>query len=70
MKNVNWYFDMLHAYRLLPLVAYLMSNGPWRDCWIRYGYDPRLNREARLYKFIYICIIHFVRRKFLMIKFV
>ncbi|CAG8592661.1 11981_t:CDS:2 [Dentiscutata heterogama] len=30
------------------MVAYLMLNGPWRDCWLRYGYDPRKNKEARL----------------------
>jgi len=36
----------------LPLVAYLMSNGPWRDCWIRYGYDPRSNQEARIYQLL------------------
>ncbi|KAF0391087.1 hypothetical protein F8M41_010778 [Gigaspora margarita] len=35
---------------LLPMVAYLMLNGPWRDCWLRYGYDPRKNKEARFYQ--------------------
>ncbi|CAG8505265.1 19403_t:CDS:10 [Rhizophagus irregularis] len=46
--------DKRNIKRLLPLVAYLMSNGPWRDCWIRYGYDPRLNKnkEARFYQLL------------------
>ncbi|KAJ1922266.1 tau 95 subunit of transcription factor TFIIIC [Mycoemilia scoparia] len=38
--------------RLLPMVAYWMSNGPWRDCWIRYGYDPRVTKEAREYQVV------------------
>ncbi|CAG8594162.1 8575_t:CDS:2 [Acaulospora morrowiae] len=38
--------------RLLPLVSYWMLNGPWRDCWIRYGYDPRKNKEARFYQLL------------------
>ncbi|CAG8510837.1 483_t:CDS:10 [Ambispora gerdemannii] len=33
--------------KLLPLYAYWMVNGPWRDCWIRYGYDPRKDKDAR-----------------------
>ncbi|GBC00423.1 hypothetical protein RclHR1_03850021 [Rhizophagus clarus] len=46
--------DKRNIKRLLPLVAYLMSNGPWRDCWIRYGYDPRLNKNnaARFYQLL------------------
>ncbi|KAI9093011.1 RNA polymerase III transcription factor IIIC subunit-domain-containing protein [Phlyctochytrium arcticum] len=34
--------------RLLPLYAYVISKGPWRDLWVRYGYDPRSDIEARL----------------------
>ncbi|KAJ3154164.1 tau 95 subunit of transcription factor TFIIIC [Geranomyces michiganensis] len=37
---------------LLPLYAYSMTAGPWRDTWIRYGYDPRLDPEARFYQII------------------
>ena len=25
----------------LPMVAYYTSKGPFRACWVRYGYDPR-----------------------------
>lgn len=27
--------------KLLPLYAYYFSNGPWRHCWVKLGYDPR-----------------------------
>jgi general transcription factor 3C polypeptide 5 (transcription factor C subunit 1) len=33
---------------LLPLVSYVFSDGPWRDCLIRFGYDPRADIGARL----------------------
>ena len=36
--------DLLHH---LPAVAYRFSGGPWRNLWIRYGYDPRESRVAR-----------------------
>ncbi|KAJ2684467.1 tau 95 subunit of transcription factor TFIIIC, partial [Coemansia spiralis] len=26
---------------IMPMLAYLMDTGPWRNCWIRFGYDPR-----------------------------
>ncbi|KXN69333.1 hypothetical protein CONCODRAFT_18385 [Conidiobolus coronatus NRRL 28638] len=38
--------------RLLPQVAYLMTNGPWRDCWIRYGYNPKKDPGARFYQIL------------------
>ncbi|KAK9768590.1 tau 95 subunit of transcription factor TFIIIC [Basidiobolus ranarum] len=38
--------------RLLPFAAYWMSSGPWRDCWIKYGYDPRQHVDARFYQLL------------------
>uniref|UniRef100_A0A336K515 CSON001519 protein n=2 Tax=Culicoides sonorensis TaxID=179676 RepID=A0A336K515_CULSO len=35
---------------ILPIVAYYYSSGPWRTCWIRFGYDPRKDFEARIYQ--------------------
>jgi hypothetical protein len=32
----------------LPLVCYTTKDGPWRDCLIRYGFDPRADRSSRL----------------------
>ncbi|KAJ2575679.1 tau 95 subunit of transcription factor TFIIIC [Coemansia sp. RSA 1807] len=35
---------------IMPTLAYLMEKGPWRSCWIRFGYDPRKHPESRLYQ--------------------
>ncbi|KAI8610784.1 RNA polymerase III transcription factor IIIC subunit-domain-containing protein [Chytriomyces sp. MP71] len=37
---------------LLPRYAYFMTYGPWRECWVRYGYDPRVERDARIYQHV------------------
>ena len=34
----------------LPQLAYYFSAGPWRHCWIAFGYDPRAHRDARIYQ--------------------
>ena len=35
--------------KYLPAVAYRFTGGPWRNLWIRYGYDPRKELDARMY---------------------
>ncbi|XP_012685532.2 general transcription factor 3C polypeptide 5 [Clupea harengus] len=35
---------------LLPFVAYYMLTGPWRSLWVRFGFDPRKNAEAKIYQ--------------------
>lgn len=35
---------------LIPSVAYYFNNGPWRITWVRLGYDPRKDPEARKYQ--------------------
>ena len=35
--------------RLLPLFAYMFSRGPWRNMWVRYGFDPRVDPSSRMY---------------------
>ncbi|XP_053602596.1 general transcription factor 3C polypeptide 5 isoform X2 [Plodia interpunctella] len=35
---------------ILPCLAIQMKDGPWKMCWVRYGYDPRKNPEARIYQ--------------------
>ncbi|KAI5634528.1 RNA polymerase III transcription factor (TF)IIIC subunit domain-containing protein [Phthorimaea operculella] len=35
---------------ILPCLAIRMENGPWRMLWVRYGYDPRKEPEARKYQ--------------------
>ena len=34
----------------LPQLAYYFTNGPWRLCWVAYGYDPRHLPDSRLYQ--------------------
>jgi len=37
----------------LPLVAYVFQDGPWRDTFVRFGYDPRTDVNARFYQRLY-----------------
>ncbi|TPX67606.1 hypothetical protein CcCBS67573_g07465 [Chytriomyces confervae] len=44
--------DVKLIHFLLSRFAYFMTSGPWRECWVRYGYDPRMDRDARVYQVI------------------
>ena len=46
--DVHFANDKLR-YRL-PQLAYYFSNGPWRMCWIAFGYDPRKSTDGRVYQ--------------------
>ncbi|XP_030063619.1 general transcription factor 3C polypeptide 5 isoform X1 [Microcaecilia unicolor] len=46
--NVSIHPDKLKL--LLPYMAYYMLTGPWRSLWVRFGYDPRKNPEAKIYQ--------------------
>lgn len=35
---------------VLPCVAYYCNNGPWRIMWCKFGYDPRLDPNSRIYQ--------------------
>ncbi|XP_037083418.1 general transcription factor 3C polypeptide 5-like [Pollicipes pollicipes] len=37
---------------LLPLAAYYFNTGPWRNMWVRLGYDPRTDPHAWKYQII------------------
>ncbi|KAJ2748516.1 tau 95 subunit of transcription factor TFIIIC, partial [Coemansia nantahalensis] len=37
---------------IMPLLAYLMDTGPWRNCWIRLGYDPRKDPGSCKYQIL------------------
>lgn len=39
-----------HYKVLLPCVAFYYLNGPWRMMWVRYGFDPRKDGNARIYQ--------------------
>lgn len=36
----------------LPYIAYFYATGPWRNLWLRYGYDPRKDFESRRYQIL------------------
>lgn len=37
---------------LLADMAYYYSTGPWRNCFVRFGYDPRSDFESRFYQML------------------
>ena len=43
---------LLHVlpYSLLGLVSYYVPSGPWKTLWVKFGYDPRTEREAKVYQ--------------------
>ncbi|XP_029371301.1 general transcription factor 3C polypeptide 5 [Echeneis naucrates] len=48
--NINIHPDKLKL--LLPLFAYYMVTGPWRSLWVRLGFDPRKNKDAKKYQML------------------
>lgn len=38
--------------RVLPVFAYCFTDGPWRNCWVPYGIDPRLDNQYRIYQIV------------------
>ena len=37
---------------ILPAVAYYTLTGPWRRVWVRFGYDPRKDPQAKIYQVV------------------
>ena len=35
---------------ILPTVAYYFTNGPFRNQWVRFGYDPRKNPDSAMHQ--------------------
>ncbi|BDA50476.1 General transcription factor 3C polypeptide 5 at N-terminal half [Coccomyxa sp. Obi] len=35
---------------MLPRIAYMFRNGPWRGLWVRRGFDPRSDSSSRMYQ--------------------
>lgn len=35
---------------ILPIVAFYYTIGPWRTCWVKFGYNPRQDFESRYYQ--------------------
>lgn len=42
----------------IQFAGYQFKGGPWRDALVKYGYDPRTDRNARIYQ----CLIFRLRR--------
>ncbi|KAN0019354.1 hypothetical protein ACTFIU_002562 [Dictyostelium citrinum] len=41
-----------HTKRLLPSLAFNFVDGPWRKCWVKLGFDPRIHPETSQYQTI------------------
>ncbi|KAI9357025.1 RNA polymerase III transcription factor IIIC subunit-domain-containing protein, partial [Zopfochytrium polystomum] len=41
-----------HLKYVVPQVAYAFTFGAWKPTWVRYGYDPRRERAARMYQVV------------------
>ncbi|KAJ2157613.1 tau 95 subunit of transcription factor TFIIIC [Coemansia sp. RSA 552] len=50
MLPLDGYKGVMNHREFMPALAYLMDSGPWRNCWIRHGYDPRQDPEAYKYQ--------------------
>ena len=37
---------------ILATMAYFFSTGPWRNCFVAFGYDPRKDFESRFYQML------------------
>ena len=35
---------------ILPTVAYYFTSGPWRNQWVKFGYDPRKDPKSAIYQ--------------------
>merc|ERR1719273_1896157 len=35
---------------ILPTVAYYFTSGPWRNQWVKFGYDPRQDISSGIYQ--------------------
>lgn len=43
-------FTVEQLKHILPKVAYYYLNGPWRVMWIRFGYNPKKDPNAKIYQ--------------------
>ena len=44
----------MHLFKsCLPYVAYNLVKGPFRQLWVRYGYDPKTDPSSALYQTIH-----------------
>ena len=53
-KKTRLYFL---SYRALNTVAYTFRTGPWRECWVKFGIDPRTDKKYYMYVLRIITLI-------------
>ena len=41
----------------LPVFAFFVSTGAFRECWVKYGYDFRTKHEARFYQVVDVRVV-------------
>lgn len=56
MHKINMQLDT--AKHVLPCVAYYCHGGPWRACWIKFGYNPVTDYNSRIYQVLDFRIRH------------
>jgi hypothetical protein len=59
LANIS-YWRFSHAIRMN---AYLFLDGPWRNCYVRFGFDPRVDPGARSMQMIDFRDPYFLREK-------
>ena len=42
---------------ILAASAYYFTTGPWRNAWVRFGYDPRQDVNARFFLFLFFFFV-------------
>lgn len=62
--QLSWPHAVHILIAILPAVAYYVTSGPWRSMWVRFGYDPRTDPQAKIYQTLDVRI---PRNKFLVI---
>ncbi|CAH0748764.1 unnamed protein product [Diatraea saccharalis] len=58
MLNYQTKYRMAVLKLILPCVAVYMPNGPWKQLWVRFGYDPRKIPESRVYQILDVRVRH------------
>ena len=54
---INWLQTETYSIKYaLPYVSYFWKQGPWRDAYVRLGYDPRADVEGAMYQSVYFTI--------------
>lgn len=56
-ENFNLKITPNQIKKVLAILAYNFKNGPWKHCYIKFGYDPRISIESAKFQVIDIAVI-------------